>query len=129
MGRILILFQLTFISYFLRRWSEIATVIPSDYLAPLCLGWNKRNNGLFKQKEHTLFQLLEKVKYYYLWWLKLRKSFLFLVLICGGQVRCCVLVSAELFLYSGSNIVNFSDLFDTCDFSNSNSNIHCKFLL
>jgi len=35
--------------------------------------WNERNNGLFKQKENTMFQLLEKVKSYSLWWLKAKK--------------------------------------------------------
>jgi len=40
--------------------------------------WNERNNKLFKQKENTMFQLLEKVKSYSLWWLRVKKvSFAF----------------------------------------------------
>jgi hypothetical protein len=35
--------------------------------------WNERNNRLFKQKENTKFQLLEKVKSYSLWWLQAKK--------------------------------------------------------
>jgi len=32
--------------------------------------WNERNNQLFKNQECNSYQLLEKVKYYSLWWLK-----------------------------------------------------------
>jgi len=32
--------------------------------------WNERNNRLFKNQECTSYQLLKKVKYYSLWWLK-----------------------------------------------------------
>jgi len=35
--------------------------------------WNERNIKLFKQKENTMFQLLEKVKSYSLWLLKGKK--------------------------------------------------------
>jgi len=40
--------------------------------------WNERNNRLFKQKECSIDQLLDKVKYYSLWWLKVKNaSFVF----------------------------------------------------
>jgi len=32
--------------------------------------WIDKNNRLFKNQECTSYQLLEKVKYYSLWWLK-----------------------------------------------------------
>jgi hypothetical protein len=32
--------------------------------------WNERNNRLFKQKENFIVQLLDKVKYHSMWWLK-----------------------------------------------------------
>ncbi|AES88796.1 hypothetical protein MTR_4g062340 [Medicago truncatula] len=32
--------------------------------------WNEGNNKLFKQKESSLVQLLDKVRYHSLWWLK-----------------------------------------------------------
>jgi len=35
--------------------------------------WNERNNILFKQKENTMFKILEKVKSYYLWWFQDKK--------------------------------------------------------
>jgi len=36
--------------------------------------WNKRNNRLFNMKESSMIQLLDKVKYYSLWWLKANKT-------------------------------------------------------
>jgi len=35
--------------------------------------WNERNNRLFKNQECTSYRLLEKVKYYSLWWLKAKQ--------------------------------------------------------
>jgi len=35
---------------------------------------NERNNRLFKNQECSSYQLLEKVKYYSLWWLKTKQS-------------------------------------------------------
>jgi hypothetical protein len=32
--------------------------------------WHKRNNIIFKAKESTILQLLEKVQVYSLWWMK-----------------------------------------------------------
>jgi len=40
------------------------------WLLTVWLLWNKKNNRLFKQKECSIGQLLDKVKYYSLWWLK-----------------------------------------------------------
>jgi len=40
----------------------------------LLCAWNERNNRLFKQKENTMIQLLEKLKSYSLWWLKAKKA-------------------------------------------------------
>jgi len=36
--------------------------------------WTERNNRLFHQKVCSLVQLLDKVKYYSLWWLKANKA-------------------------------------------------------
>ena len=36
--------------------------------------WNERNARLFKQKKRSLVQLLDKVKYHSLWWLKAKKA-------------------------------------------------------
>jgi len=36
--------------------------------------WTERNNRLFNQKECSLVQLLDKVKYYSYWWLKANKA-------------------------------------------------------
>ena len=35
--------------------------------------WNERNNRLFKNQECNSYRLLEKVKYYSLWWLKAKQ--------------------------------------------------------
>ena len=35
--------------------------------------WNERNNRLFKQKENFIAQLLDKVKYHSLWWMRAKK--------------------------------------------------------
>ncbi|XP_024626839.1 uncharacterized protein [Medicago truncatula] len=44
--------------------------------------WNERNNRIFKQKESSLLQLLDKVKYQSLWWLKASK----VVFVFGDQM-------------------------------------------
>jgi hypothetical protein len=36
--------------------------------------WNERHNRLFKQKECSIDQPIDKVKYYSLWWLKAKKA-------------------------------------------------------
>lgn len=54
-------FRSIFSVYFLHTWPEIAAVIPSAYLAPLCLVvWYERKIRLFKQKKHTIFQDVKK---------------------------------------------------------------------
>ncbi|AES67177.1 hypothetical protein MTR_2g087750 [Medicago truncatula] len=35
--------------------------------------WNERNHRIFQHKENSIDQLLDKVKYYSLWWLKAHK--------------------------------------------------------
>jgi len=44
--------------------------------------WNERNNRLFNMKESSMIQLLDKVKYYSLWWLKANKA----IFIFGDQL-------------------------------------------
>ncbi|XP_039688726.1 uncharacterized protein [Medicago truncatula] len=43
------------------------------WLLTMWVIWNERNNKIFKQKESSLVQLLDKVKYHSLWWLKANK--------------------------------------------------------
>jgi len=62
--------------YLLHKWFEIAAVFSSVDLVTVCLDcaqWAQQNNRLFKQKEHTMLQLLENVKSYCLWWLQAKK--------------------------------------------------------
>lgn len=35
--------------------------------------WNERNHRIFQHKENSIDQLLDKVKFYSLWWLKAHK--------------------------------------------------------
>jgi len=44
------------------------------WLLTVWLLWNERNARLFKQKECSLVQLLDKVKYHSFWWLKAKKA-------------------------------------------------------
>jgi hypothetical protein len=43
------------------------------WLLTMWVLWNERNNRLFKQKENSIDQLLDKVKYHSLWWIKAKK--------------------------------------------------------
>ena len=44
--------------------------------------WSERNNRLFNMKESSMPQLLDKVKYYSLWWLKANKA----IFVFGDQL-------------------------------------------
>ena len=53
--------------------------------------WNERNNRLFKNQECTSYQLLEKVKYYSLWWLKAKHvTFVFGTQMCCSNPLMCL---------------------------------------
>jgi hypothetical protein len=49
--------------------------------------WHERNNRVFKAKESTILQLLDKVKVYSLWWIKTYDINIGLILTCGGLVK------------------------------------------
>jgi len=40
------------------------------WLSCIWVIWNEKNGQIFKQKEHSLNQLLEKIKLQTFWWLK-----------------------------------------------------------
>lgn len=44
------------------------------WLLCVWLIWNERNNRIFKNVETPMFQLLDKVKFHSLWWLKANKA-------------------------------------------------------
>jgi hypothetical protein len=44
------------------------------WLLTVWIIWNERNARVFKQKESSVDRLLDKVKYYSLWWLKAKKA-------------------------------------------------------
>jgi hypothetical protein len=40
------------------------------WLCSICVVWHERNSRIFKAKESTVLQMLEKVKVHSLWWMK-----------------------------------------------------------
>jgi len=52
------------------KWRSFLQLV---WLLKVWVLWNERNNRHFKQKENSIAQLLNKVKYHSLWWLKAKK--------------------------------------------------------
>lgn len=82
--------------------------------------WNERNNRLFNNQECNSYQLLEKVKYYSLWWPK-AKQFTF---VFGTQTWCsnpqCVWVSTSSILLFLIRLFVFLVVSLTCLMSKDN---------
>jgi hypothetical protein len=62
--------------------------------------WNERNNRVFKAKEITTHQMLDKIKFLSLWWLKaynvkswLKFSHVLVELFCLHEYRLALLFS------------------------------------
>jgi len=68
------------------------------WLICVWLVWNERNNSLFNNIETPIDQLIEKVKYHYLWWLKANKTIFVHGFRIGGRTLYLVWVSTDLVL-------------------------------
>ena len=72
----------------------------SSFLQLLCLLcvwliWGERNNRIFNNVETPILQLLDKVKFHSLWWLKAKTLRLCMALIVGGRTLCGAWASTD----------------------------------